>query len=514
MIKIIFISILFLLCVCANAQIWNIGSPNAAGVTATLNNDVLSIKGTGQMQSWSNSTLIPWRYSYATTIKYVEIEEGVTNIGVLAFCNVSINNLISIKMPESLQSIAMGAFFYSPITAIEIPKAVTQIGIQAFDGCTQLSSVTNHNPVPQSIFSTVFNAVNLSACTLTVPCGSLAAYQSAAVWKDFGTIVEDCPPPQAGVSNVKANFSCPGEVSVTYDLGTNVPADATLYYSPDGGSTWLTAQTVSGDLAAQTTGTGKTIVWDSRADHVRYGKFKLKVEVPKPEICDCTVKSTLPVGELTFLCYNLGAASNMSIQQQMNYTPFGKTDATVYGDLYQWGRPTDGHQKRTSAITSTLATSTVPGHDKFIAPGIVSPYDWYYWHGTSTLWSVPKAANDPCPQGYRIPTIAEMESIWQPASGNTWVWNSTGTPGYKVSSDGGSTFSLFLPAAGLRNTEGRLDYDNSGNDVGYTGRLGGYWTTTPISGSFYIFYVEENRPSPISYNGRANGYSCRCVKEY
>ena len=33
------------------------------------------------------------------------------------------------------------------------------------------------------------------------------------------------------------------------------------------------------------------------------------------------------------------------------------TDADAYGDLYQWGRGTDGHQIRTSGTTSTLSST-------------------------------------------------------------------------------------------------------------------------------------------------------------
>ena len=42
-----------------------------------------------------------------------------------------------------------------------------------------------------------------------------------------------------------------------------------------------------------------------------------------------------------------------------------RTDAAAYGDLYQWGRGTDGHQLRTSANTSTLSSADVPGACKF-----------------------------------------------------------------------------------------------------------------------------------------------------
>jgi uncharacterized repeat protein (TIGR02543 family) len=51
------------------------------------------------------------------------------------------------------------------------------------------------------------------------------------------------------------------------------------------------------------------------------------------------------------------------------------TDPQAYGDLYQWGRSTDGHEKRNSGTTSTLSNSDTPGHGHFILPfGI--PWDW------------------------------------------------------------------------------------------------------------------------------------------
>jgi hypothetical protein len=50
-------------------------------------------------------------------------------------------------------------------------------------------------------------------------------------------------------------------------------------------------------------------------------------------------------------------------------------DAAGYGDLYQWGRGTDGHQIRTSGTTGTLSTSDQPGHGNFIIT-TSSPLDW------------------------------------------------------------------------------------------------------------------------------------------
>jgi hypothetical protein len=57
----------------------------------------------------------------------------------------------------------------------------------AFSGCSGFTSVTNLNPVPQGIYNNVFR--NINALTLSVIAGSIAAYQAANVWKDFGNIV-------------------------------------------------------------------------------------------------------------------------------------------------------------------------------------------------------------------------------------------------------------------------------------------------------------------------------------
>ena len=92
------------------------------------------------------------------------------------------------------------------------------------------------------------------------------------------------------VTNVTPIFTCTdGKVTLTYDLNTADPTDLALYYSHNTHD-WLLAKTVTGDLTAQNSGTGKTITWDCFADNVRLGKFYFKIEVPPPT---CRVRSTL-----------------------------------------------------------------------------------------------------------------------------------------------------------------------------------------------------------------------------
>ena len=63
------------------------------------------------------------------------------------------------------------------------------------------------------------------------------------------------------------------------------------------------------------------------------------------------------------------------------------TDALAYGTYYQWGRPTDGHELVSSNTTSTLASSTIAGHDLFIKTNS-TPNDWLLTQD-NTLWKTP-----------------------------------------------------------------------------------------------------------------------------
>ena len=49
------------------------------------------------------------------------------------------------------------------------------------------------------------------------------------------------------------------------------------------------------------------------------------------------------------------------------------TDVAAFGDLYQWGRGSDGHQIRTSSTTSTLSSTDKTANSNFIlAPNLPS----------------------------------------------------------------------------------------------------------------------------------------------
>jgi hypothetical protein len=114
----------------------------------------------------------------------VTIPNSVTSIGFGAFYLCT--NLTSVTIPNSVTSIGYGAFYYcNNLTSVTIPESVASIEDLAFGGCTSLSSVICNVTSPITINASVFGGVNQAACTLTVPAGSVVAYQAAAVWQDF-----------------------------------------------------------------------------------------------------------------------------------------------------------------------------------------------------------------------------------------------------------------------------------------------------------------------------------------
>lgn len=165
-------------------------------------------------------------------------------------------------------------------------------------------------------------------------------------------------PPQLAaqsVSNLTAQFTnCKAVVNFTLTSGNAI--DLTLMYTGDSGKTWLPCTTVSGDVTSQTTG-NKQIVWDCYADGIRWGLVEFRIDLPKVQVACVLING---------VCW---ATRNLDVGGKF------VTNPEDYGALYQWGRPADGHESRTSSTTTTLATTDTPGHNKFIlAPS--SPNDW------------------------------------------------------------------------------------------------------------------------------------------
>ena len=187
-----------------------------------------------------------------------------------------------------------------------------------------------------------------------------------------------------------------------------------------------------------------------------------------------------------------------------------RTDADAYGDLYQWGRRADGHQCRNSTTTSTLSSIDQPAHGNFIT---TTGSDWRS-PLNDNLWQGVSGTNNPCPQGFRLPTISELD-----AERLSWTGpDSVGAVGAYAS-------PLKWTQAGHRRRD-----NASLTDVG---SIGFYWSSTiggsnaqnlyfdnqpvydniydPISDEFTQIFV-RNGNSSIQGNFRATAFSVRCIK--
>lgn len=190
------------------------------------------------------------------------------------------------------------------------------------------------------------------------------------------------------------------------------------------------------------------------------------------------VDVTNPNTGKTWMDRNLGASQVAT----------SSSDASSYGDLYQWGRGADGHQCRTSPTTLTLSSVDQPTHDSFIYLNSGNK-DWRSPQNTN-LWQGVNGVNNPCPSGYRLPTVIEIEA-------ERLSWSTYNAAGAFVS-------PLKFSKAGTRYfANGSL---NSVNSSGF------YWSSTVNS-----LYSEGlrfgNSSAFISTDNRAGGYSIRCIKD-
>ena len=174
------------------------------------------------------------------------------------------------------------------------------------------------------------------------------------------------------------------------------------------------------------------------------------------------------------------------------------SDSLAYGDLYQWGRRSDGHQCRNSATVPFKSSTDYPSHNDFIiTPGLIHLNNLGDWRFPSndSLWQGLNGTNNPCPIGYRVPTKQELNEEIQ-------TWNTDDLYGAFDSP------LKFTPAGARNSSNDEMYYDQ--------GAAGAYWTSNSVIGFFSIPHASFLRFSSthseiIDFN-RGYGFSVRCIK--
>lgn len=167
-------------------------------------------------------------------------------------------------------------------------------------------------------------------------------------------------------------------------------------------------------------------------------------------------------------------------------------DISSFGDLYQWGRGKDGHEKRNSATTTKCSTDDTPSHVNFIKG--TKEIGGYNWRTINTdcktdakrtkLWNLETNINFVCPKGWRIPSEEDFKQL-------------------DIINSDDAFRKLKLPLSGYR--------DCLTANVCHINFHGYYWTNTVSSENSRNLYITKSGASYNSHN-RGYGFSIRCIK--
>ncbi|MCL1932494.1 MAG: hypothetical protein FWF53_01580 [Candidatus Azobacteroides sp.] len=285
---------------------------------------------------------------------------------------------------------------------------------------------------------------------------------------------------------------------------------------------------------------------------------------------------------LSFMCFNLGGTPMNTTMQKavtINHPDYNPTDGQysrfvieddLYGDLYQWGRIGDGHEKRYSeSVVYNAATPPTLENGNFI--GEYYPYsqvsrsdatyygkfirvfenanNWYPAYSTNIaniadrLWNPGRyKPNDPCAKvranvisyetwypsegdplsadtGWRTPEQGEWGSIYRGgaisgspsnAMANTWSWYDKGDPSLTNGVKGYEIKPDGVTTTLFLIASGyRPWWDGDLHDAGNAGH---YWSTTTSSSNAMGFSFDSNIIYPAYSRERALGFSLRCIK--
>ena len=172
------------------------------------------------------------------------------------------------------------------------------------------------------------------------------------------------------------------------------------------------------------------------------------------------------------------------------------TDHLAYGSLFQWGRKGDGHELITytsgttgTAVNGTTNTNSNAPTDALFILEPNNPYDWRLSQD-NTLWATETSANNPCPVGFRVPTLTEQNTLVTAAS----ITNSA--------TAASSTLKFSVP--GYRN--------NSNGTLYIVGSFGYYWSSS-VSGTYASLRLFRSGGTNTDNSYRAHGFTVRCLKD-
>lgn len=189
-------------------------------------------------------------------------------------------------------------------------------------------------------------------------------------------------------------------------------------------------------------------------------------------------------------------------------------DYKAYGDLFQWGRPADGHQlinwttsndgNAIFGTTTVLATTDAPNHSNFIinAYSNASQWDWRNDNNRNRWATTPQGS---CPDGWHVPAISD----WLAEISKTTSARGTASSGGITDNRSGYS-QLKLTAAGVRTVDGPGSVN-----IYNIGVAGHYWSTSDqinLDGYTNVLIIEFGPDYVQQWDEpKSSAISVRCI---
>ncbi|WP_300660142.1 GEVED domain-containing protein, partial [Fluviicola sp.] len=195
------------------------------------------------------------------------------------------------------------------------------------------------------------------------------------------------------------------------------------------------------------------------------------------------------------------ADGNVWMQQNLGSDEIAtaSNDAASYGDLFQWGRWDDGHQARTSTLSTVAPTPNNPTGLVATTEFLNSTPVWWDGAALSDTWQA-ETPNDVTATNGCDPCKA-LGNEWHLPSADEWQAVITAESVNNILSAFQS--NLKLATGGTRNASGTFDF---------VGQRGYYWSNTTGSSGGKMLYYSNFIVNPNAGYPRRQGGAIRCLK--